>query len=158
MQPYLHTCSIKVKCGTIICVKETSSKVRPLLNRAHILGAEHSIRMIGYSIVETRTAITIVVHLLLSRYLSIRWGIDLSKMVVFVGEKGDTDYEDLLAGLHKTLILRGAIMYGSEDLLHGEDTFKREDVVPQDSPNIPYIEGSYEAQDISAALKALEIK
>lgn len=92
------------------------------------------------------------------RYLSIRWGIDLSKMVVFVGEKGDTDYEDLLVGLHKTLILRGSVMYGSEKLLHGEDAFKREDVVPPDSPNIAYIEESYEPQDLSAALKAIKIK
>lgn len=92
------------------------------------------------------------------RYLSIRWGIDLSKMVVFVGEKGDTDYEDLLVGLHKTLILRGSVMYGSEKLLHGEDAFKREDVVPPDSPNIAYIEESYEPLDLSAALKAIKIK
>lgn len=79
-------------------------------------------------------------------------------MVVFVGEKGDTDYEDLLVGLHKTLILRGSVMYGSEKLLHGEDAFKREDVVPPDSPNIAYIEESYEPQDLSAALKAIKIK
>lgn len=79
-------------------------------------------------------------------------------MVIFVGEKGDTDYEDLLVGLHKTVILRGSIMHGSEKLLHGEDTFKREDVVPLDSPNIAYIEESYGPQDLSAALKALEIK
>lgn len=78
-------------------------------------------------------------------------------MVVFVGEKGDTDYEDLLVGLHKTLILRGSVMYGSEKLLHGEDAFKR-DVVPPDSPNIAYIEESYEPLDLSAALKAIKIK
>ncbi|KAF2297252.1 hypothetical protein GH714_020031 [Hevea brasiliensis] len=42
------------------------------------------------------------------RYLSVKWGIDLSKTFVFVGEKGDTDYEELLAGLHKTIIMRGS--------------------------------------------------
>lgn len=92
------------------------------------------------------------------RYLSIIWGIDLSKVAVFVGEKGDTDYEDLLAGLHKTIILRGSVEHGSEKLLRSEDSFKREDVVPQDSPNITFIEESYEAHDISAALEAVGIK
>lgn len=78
-------------------------------------------------------------------------------MVVFVGEKGDTDYEDLLAGLHKTLVLRSSVEYGSEKLFHGEDSFKREDVVPQDSPNIVLVE-SYQAHDISAAIEAMGIK
>lgn len=92
------------------------------------------------------------------RYLSIIWGIDLSKVAVFVGEKGDTDYEDLLAGLHKTIILRGSVEHGSEKLLRSEDSFKREDVVPRDSPNIIFTEESYEAHDISAALEAVGIK
>lgn len=86
-----------------------------------------------------------------------RWGIDLSKMVVFVGERGDTDNEDLQAGLHKTLILRGSVEYGSEKLLRSKDGFKREDVFPQDSPNIASVHG-YEAHDISAALEAVEMK
>ncbi|KAI8002519.1 putative sucrose-phosphate synthase 4 [Camellia lanceoleosa] len=90
------------------------------------------------------------------RYLSVRWGIDLSKMVVFVGERGDTDYEDLLVGLHKTVILRNSVEFGSEMLLRSEESFKREDVVPQVSPSIAFIEG-HEAHDISAALKALQI-
>uniref|UniRef100_A0A5B7C9U3 Sucrose-phosphate synthase n=1 Tax=Davidia involucrata TaxID=16924 RepID=A0A5B7C9U3_DAVIN len=90
------------------------------------------------------------------RYLSVRWGIDLSKMVVFVGERGDTDYEELLVGLHKTVILKGFVVYGSEMLLRSEDSFKREDAVPQDSPSIALVEG-FEAHDISAALKALRM-
>ncbi|KAJ9676351.1 hypothetical protein PVL29_025058 [Vitis rotundifolia] len=92
------------------------------------------------------------------RYLSVRWGIDLSKMVVFVGEKGDTDYEDLLVGLHKTIILRGLVEYGSEKLLRNEESFKREDMIPQDSPNIAFVEEGYEALDISAALLTVGIK
>ena len=92
----------------------------------------------------------------LCRYLSVRCAIDLSKMVVFVGERGDTDNEDLLAGLHKTVILRGSVEYGSEKLLRGEDSFKREDKIPQDSPNISFVE-SYEAHDISQALEAIGV-
>uniref|UniRef100_F6GY92 Uncharacterized protein n=1 Tax=Vitis vinifera TaxID=29760 RepID=F6GY92_VITVI len=79
-------------------------------------------------------------------------------MVVFVGEKRDTDYEDLLVGLHKTIILRGLVEYGSEKLLRHEDSFKREDMIPQDSPNIAFEEEGYEALDISAALLTLRIK
>ncbi|KAK6940371.1 Glycosyl transferase, family 1 [Dillenia turbinata] len=90
------------------------------------------------------------------RYLSINWGIELSNVVVFVGERGDTDYEDLLVGLHKTLILKGIIEYGSEKLLRSEESFRREDVVP-DSPNIAYVQNAYEAH-ILAALEALENK
>ncbi|OVA09294.1 Glycosyl transferase [Macleaya cordata] len=89
------------------------------------------------------------------RYLSVRWGIELSKMVVFVGEKGDTDYEDLLVGLHKTLILEGTVEYGSESFLRGEDSYKREDVVPQDSPNIFNIREGHGAHDISPVLDSL---
>lgn len=94
----------------------------------------------------------------LCRYLSIRWGIDLSKVIIFVGETGDTDYEDLLAGLQKTIILKGTVECGSEELLHHEDSLRREDVVPQESPNIVYINENYEAQDIAAALQMLGVK
>lgn len=41
------------------------------------------------------------------RYLYVRWGVELTKMVVIVGESGDTDYEALLGGMHKSLILKG---------------------------------------------------
>ncbi|KAL8216213.1 hypothetical protein R6Q57_023050 [Mikania cordata] len=90
------------------------------------------------------------------RYLSIRWGMDLNKMFVFVGEKGDTDYEDLLVGIHKTVILKDSVKYGSEKLLRGEESFKKEDMVPIESSNIVISEG-YEVHDISAALKTLGI-
>ncbi|KAK7322359.1 hypothetical protein VNO77_25738 [Canavalia gladiata] len=91
------------------------------------------------------------------RYLSVKWGIDLSKVVVFVGEKGDTDYEELVAGIQKTVVLRGAVEYGSERLLRNEESFKREDVFSQDSPNIMYTEKSHEDCDISAILEHLKV-
>lgn len=76
-------------------------------------------------------------------------------MFVFVGEKGDTDYEDLLVGLHKIVILKGSVDYASEILLHSEDSFKRDDVVPQDSTNQVIAQG-YEAQDIATALETFK--
>ncbi|WCJ34996.1 Sucrose-phosphate synthase family protein [Euphorbia peplus] len=92
------------------------------------------------------------------RYLSIRWGIDLSKVVVFVGERGDTDYDELLAGLHKTIIIRGSVEYGSEKNLRGVDSFKREDIVPNETPNMGFVDENYEVRDISVALETLGIK
>lgn len=41
------------------------------------------------------------------RYLHVRWGMELSKVMVFVGEFGDSDYEGNFGGLHKTAILKG---------------------------------------------------
>ncbi|WZZ34974.1 hypothetical protein YC2023_018375 [Brassica napus] len=92
------------------------------------------------------------------RYLSIRWGIDMKKSVFFVGEKGDTDYEDLLGGLHKTIILKGAVGSDSEKLLRSEENFKREDVVPRDSPNISYVEENGGPPEMLSTLEAYGIK
>jgi len=64
----------------------------------------------------------------------VRWGIDLSNMVVFVGDSGDTDYEGLLGGIHKTVILKGL----ASDLREqpGNRSYPMEDVTPLNSPNI----------------------
>ncbi|XP_054816497.1 sucrose-phosphate synthase 4 isoform X2 [Prosopis cineraria] len=91
------------------------------------------------------------------RYLSVKWGIDLSKVVTFVGERGDTDYEELMAGIQKTLVLKGAVEEGSERLLHSEDSFKREDMFNLDSPNLIYSEKSYTDCDISTILEHLGV-
>ncbi|KAG7557288.1 Sucrose synthase [Arabidopsis suecica] len=92
------------------------------------------------------------------RYLSIRWGIDMSKTVFFLGEKGDTDYEDLLGGLHKTIILKNVVGSDSEKLLRSEENFKREDAVPQESPNISYVKENGGHQEILSTLEAYGIK
>ncbi|KAL6213055.1 hypothetical protein ACLB2K_012503 [Fragaria x ananassa] len=142
-----------------------SYNVKPEAKTRRVDDLRQRLRMRGFrcNLFYTRVASRLnVVPLFASRvqalrYLSVRWGTDLSKVVVFVGEKGDTDNEDLLAGLHKTLVLRGSVEYGSEKLLHSEDGFRRDDVVPQDSPNIALVE-SYQPHDISATLEALGIK
>uniref|UniRef100_A0ACD5W775 Uncharacterized protein n=1 Tax=Avena sativa TaxID=4498 RepID=A0ACD5W775_AVESA len=86
------------------------------------------------------------------RYLSIQWGIDLSKVAVLVGETGDTDRERLLPGVHKTLILPGMVARGSEELLRGDDGYTMADVVAMDSPNIVTLA---EGQSVSDLLKAI---
>ncbi|XP_010419666.1 PREDICTED: probable sucrose-phosphate synthase 2 [Camelina sativa] len=88
------------------------------------------------------------------RYLLVRWGIDLSNMVVFVGGSGDTDYEGLLGGIHKTVILKGL----ASDLreLHGNRSYPMEDVTPLNSPNIAEAE-KCGRDAIKAALEKLGI-
>ncbi|KAJ0025983.1 hypothetical protein Pint_06856 [Pistacia integerrima] len=71
--------------------------------------------------------------------------------------EGDTDYENLLVGLQKTVIVRGTVECSSEKLLHGEESSKTEDSFPQDIEHC-HTEGSYEAHDIFLLTKVLEIK
>ncbi|XP_058090023.1 sucrose-phosphate synthase 4 isoform X2 [Magnolia sinica] len=92
------------------------------------------------------------------RYLSIRWGIDLSHMVTFVGDKGDTDHEEFLVGLQKTIVIKGSVAYGSEGLLRGEESYKKEDVVPIENPNTVSVEEEFVTDDISAALESVGMK
>ncbi|XWS22017.1 hypothetical protein CRYUN_Cryun30bG0107600 [Craigia yunnanensis] len=142
-----------------------SYSIRPGAKTQRVDDLRQRLRMRGFrcNLVYTRAASRLnVVPLFASRmqalrYLSIRWGIDLSKVVLFVGERGDTDYEDLLGGLHKTLVLKGTVAYGSEKLLRSEENFEREDAIPQGNPNINSIETN-ETQSIAGALDALGIK
>ena len=60
-------------------------------------------------------------------------------MVVFVGECGDTDYEGLLGGVHKTVILKGVCVDARK--LHSNRNYPLEHVVPSDSPNLVESEG-----------------
>ncbi|WVZ53299.1 hypothetical protein U9M48_004265 [Paspalum notatum var. saurae] len=86
------------------------------------------------------------------RYLSIQWGIDLSKVAVLVSGKGDTDRERLLPGVHRTLVLPGLVSHGSEELLRDPDGFLAEDVVAMDSPNIITLTEDQAAADIIEAI------
>ncbi|CAO2152462.1 unnamed protein product [Urochloa humidicola] len=86
------------------------------------------------------------------RYLSIQWGIDMSKVAVLVGDKGDTDRERLLPGLHKTLVVPGLVTHGSEELLRDDDGIMTEDIVAMDSPNIVTLDGDLAPEDIVKAI------
>lgn len=83
----------------------------------------------------------------LCRYLSVKWSIDLSKVILFMGERGDTDYEDLLGGLQKTVILGGLEMN-----VHSVYGLKKDDtVIDQDSVKVALAQG-FGVDDISIAL------
>ena len=79
----------------------------------------------------------------------------MSNMVVFVGESGDTDYEGLLGGVHKTVILKGACETSVKQL-QGR-SYPLEDVVAFDSPSNVKTEDGYGISDIQSALKQLGI-
>ena len=75
---------------------------------------------------------------------------------MLVGESGDTDYELLFGGVHKTVILSG-ICRGTQRSLHASRTYPLEDVVPFDSPNIVQTTEGYDSNVIRLALGKLGI-
>eukprot|EP00250_Pteridium_aquilinum_P019358 c24397_g1_i1 orf=187-3420(+) len=89
------------------------------------------------------------------RYLFVRWGVDVANMTVFVGETGDTDYEELIPGVHKTIILKDVVKEGSEGLLHNSQTYNKDDVFPSGSSHKVTTDGGWKAEHITAALKKL---
>ena len=85
-----------------------------------------------------------------------RWGMDLTNVVVFVGESGDTDYEYLLGGVHKTAILKG-LCSGSRKL-HANRNYPLEHVVSLDNPNVVETDDqSCNSTDIRTALGKLGV-
>ena len=75
-------------------------------------------------------------------------------MVVFVGECGDTDYEGLLGGLHKSVILKGTCS-SAINQLHANRSYPLSDVMPSDSPNIVQTTEECSSDDIRASLEKL---
>lgn len=74
-------------------------------------------------------------------------------MYVILGERGDTDHEELVSGNHKTVIMKGIVEKGSEELLRTAESYQKEDTVPGESPLIVYTNNGIVAADIMRALK-----
>ncbi|KAJ7297225.1 hypothetical protein O6H91_21G000300 [Diphasiastrum complanatum] len=96
-----------------------------------------------------------VLPLLASRSQALRWNVDVANMLVFVGEIGDTDREEMLAGMHKTIILRGVVKDTSEHMLRSNGSYSKEDVVPAESPHVAYTDGDFSCETVLAALRKL---
>lgn len=75
-------------------------------------------------------------------------------MVVFVGDSGDTDYEGLLGGVHKSVILKG-ICSSTSNLLHANRNYPLSDVMPVDSPNIIQTSQDCTSSDLRDSLEGL---
>ncbi|ERN14337.1 probable sucrose-phosphate synthase 1 [Amborella trichopoda] len=89
------------------------------------------------------------------RYLYLRWGMELSNMVVIVGETGNTDYNGLLGGVPKTLILKGVGCSVPSHL--GNRGYTSTDVVSlEHSENVTIDEG-HGSKEIRSALVTLGV-
>ncbi|KAG6658643.1 probable sucrose-phosphate synthase 1 [Carya illinoinensis] len=131
--------------GMLPPVKELRKWLRIQALRCHVICGQNGTRLNVIPVLASRSQAL--------RYLYVRWGVELSKMVVFVGECGDTDYEGLLGGLHKSVILKGTC---SNDVsqLHGNRSYPLSDVLPSDSL-VQTIEECGSDDDIRAALEKL---
>lgn len=76
-------------------------------------------------------------------------------MYVFLGDSGDTDYEEMISGTHKTIIMKGIASKGSEELLRTSGSYLKDDVIPPDSPLVSFVKGEASANEIASALKHL---
>lgn len=74
-------------------------------------------------------------------------------MLVVVGDTGDTDYEELLSGTHKTILIRDVVEGGSERKLRASGNYDRSDVAPSDSPNMILAEPNSVTNILLEALK-----
>lgn len=74
-------------------------------------------------------------------------------MYVILGERGDTDHEELISGSHKTVVMKGVVEKGSEELLRTAGSYQKEDIVPGESPLIVYTNNGINSEEIMKALK-----
>lgn len=77
---------------------------------------------------------------------------NVSNTYVVLGETGDTDYEEMISGTHKTLIMKGMVSQGSEGVLRSPGSYHGDDVVPNESPLVTSISEITEDK-IAKALK-----
>lgn len=75
-------------------------------------------------------------------------------MVVFVGESGDTDYEGLIGGVHKSVILKG-VCSGAITQLHANRNYPLSDVMPFDSPSVAQTGEDCSSDEIRSSLEKL---
>ncbi|CAL9072570.1 unnamed protein product [Musa acuminata var. zebrina] len=143
---YCHAFQVK-NSSLVPPVKELRKQMRIQALRCHVLYSHDGSKLHVIPVLASRSQAL--------RYLFVRWGIEVSNMVVFVGQSGDTDYEELLGGVHKTVILNGGFNTAQSEL-HSTRSYLLKDVVAFDSPNILQID-SCGANEIQFALEQLGI-
>ncbi|KAL6550260.1 hypothetical protein OROMI_020748 [Orobanche minor] len=90
-------------------------------------------------------------------YLYLRWGMDLSNTTVFLGVSGDTDYERMIGGMHKSVYNIKRELNVSSKQLHDNRSYPLTDVVPVDNPNIIKISEECNSTNLRAALRTLGV-
>ncbi|TYH60705.1 hypothetical protein ES332_D08G313700v1 [Gossypium tomentosum] len=138
-----HCYAFRVKDPELIPpVKELRKLMRVQALRCHVIYCQNGTTLNVIPVLASRAQAL--------RYLYIRWGLELSNVITFVGECGDTDYEGLLGGVHKTVILKGI---GNDALkLHSNRSYPLEHVLPFNSPNIVQAKGCCN-EDVRASLQ-----
>ncbi|XP_075516423.1 LOW QUALITY PROTEIN: putative sucrose-phosphate synthase 2 [Primulina tabacum] len=140
-----HCLSYLIKDPSLVKkVDDMRQKLRMRGLRCHLMYCRNSTRMQVVPLLASRSQAL--------RYLFVRWRLNVANMFVILGETGDTDYEELIAGTHKTLIMKGVVEKGSEELLRSAGAYLRDDIVPVDSPLITYISGGAKAEEVAKAL------
>ncbi|KAL3507308.1 hypothetical protein ACH5RR_032690 [Cinchona calisaya] len=128
-------------------VDDMRQKLRMRGLRCHLMYCRNSTRMQVIPLLASRSQAL--------RYLFVRWRLNVANMFVILGETGDTDYEELIAGTHKTLIMKGVIEKGSEELLRTAGSYLRDDIVPGESPLVAHVNEEARAEEIANALRQL---
>ncbi|KAK4479523.1 hypothetical protein RD792_015039 [Penstemon davidsonii] len=136
------------KPGMVLPLRELRKQMRIQALRCHIIHCQDGSKINVIPVLASRSQAL--------RYLYLRWGMDLSKVVVFVGESGDTDYEGLLGGVHKSVVLTG-ICSKANTHLHANRNYPLTDVIFYDSPNIVRTSKGYSSDDLRASLEKLQI-
>eukprot|EP00246_Nothoceros_aenigmaticus_P009060 TRINITY_DN24356_c0_g1_i1.p1 TRINITY_DN24356_c0_g1~~TRINITY_DN24356_c0_g1_i1.p1 ORF type:complete len:1079 (-),score=209.77 TRINITY_DN24356_c0_g1_i1:461-3697(-) len=73
------------------------------------------------------------------RYVFVRWGVELVNMFFIMGGNGDTDYEEMLSGAHKTVVLDNIVQAGSDKLLRVGSGCARDEFVSDESENLVHL-------------------
>nr|KYP73343.1 Sucrose-phosphate synthase 2 [Cajanus cajan] len=142
-----HCISYKIKDHTKAKkVDELRQKLRMRGLRCHAMYCRGSSRMHVIPLLASRAQAL--------RYLFVRWRLNVANMYVILGETGDTDYEEMISGTHKTIIMKGVVSKGSEELLRGPGSYQRDDIVPNESPLVAYI-NEITPENIANVLKQL---
>ncbi|KAL0403625.1 UNVERIFIED_CONTAM: putative sucrose-phosphate synthase 2 [Sesamum radiatum] len=128
-------------------VDDMRQKLRMRGLRCHLMYCRNSTRMQVIPLLASRSQAL--------RYLFVRWRLNVANMYVILGETGDTDYEEMISGTHKTLIMKGAVVKGSEELLRSTASCLRDDIVPRDSPLVAYTKEGSKAEDIINTVRQL---
>ncbi|CAA7404720.1 unnamed protein product [Spirodela intermedia] len=113
--------------------------------RCHLMYCRNSTRLQAIPLLASRSQAL--------RYLFVRWGLNVANMFVILGEKGDTDHEEMIAGSHKTIVLQGIVERGSEELLRTAGSYQKDDIVPGESPLTIHTSGGLKTEHILSALR-----
>nr|XP_027116839.1 probable sucrose-phosphate synthase 2 isoform X2 [Coffea arabica] len=128
-------------------VDNMRQKLRMRGLRCHVMYCRNSTRMQVIPLLASRSQAL--------RYLFVRWRLNVANMFVILGETGDTDYEELIGGTHKTLVMKGVTEKGSEELLRTAGSYLRDDMIPGESPFLAHLNGDARAEGIANTLRQL---